>query len=255
MKIQSMWIGESLSKIERACIQSFLNNNINYYLYVYEDVKNIPDGVKILDANNVIRENEIVTYKEASGTHHGQGGSYAGFADRFRWTLMYKLGGCWVDTDVCCIKKFETPAEKVAGELHRDSRTHASTQFLHFNAGNSMMEDFYDHCNSIDCSNIKWGDIGPKLIDDKINNCAYWKGDGHYADYTLDYRNFNAIPYWDWRLFLSNSKDNVKKIDKIKNDENVFCMHLWNEMWRRAGVNKNGDFDSGSFISNLIKSL
>ena len=138
MKIQSMWIGESLSKIERACIQSFLNNNINYYLYVYEDVKNIPDGVKILDANNVIRENEIVTYKEASGTHHGQGGSYAGFADRFRWTLMYKLGGCWVDTDVCCIKKFEIPAEKVAGELHRDSRTHASTQFLHFNAGNSM---------------------------------------------------------------------------------------------------------------------
>ena len=53
---------------------------------------------------------------------------------------MYKLGGCWVDTDVCCIK-IEIPTEKVAGELHRDEN-HASTQFLHFEAGNSMMKDF-----------------------------------------------------------------------------------------------------------------
>lgn len=253
MKIQSMWIGESLSKIERGCIQSFLNNDMNYHLYVYNDVKNVPDGVKILDANDVIPESEIVTYKEVNGVHHGQGGSYAGFADRFRWTLMYRFGGCWVDTDVCCIKKFRTPTERVAGEITQQSKNQASTQFLHFEPNNSMMKEFYDHCNSIDCSNIQWGDIGPTLINNKIENCAYWKGDGHYKEYLLDYKNFNPIPFWHWKIFLSESKSDIKKINKIKELEDVYCIHLWNEMWRRAGVDKNSDFPSKSFINNLIK--
>ena len=255
MKIQSMWIGESLSKIKRGFIQSFLNNDMGYHLYVYEDVKNVPDGVKILDANNIIPENEIVTYKEVGGSNHGQGGSYAGFADKFRWTLMYKFGGCWIDTDVYCIKKFTTPSERVAGELHHDSTNHASTQYLNFTPGNDLMKSFYNHCNSIDCSNINWGDIGPALIDYKIQNCAYWKGDGHYAEYLLDYKNFNPIPYWDWKIFLSESKSDIKKINEIKDSEDVYCIHLWNEMWRRAGINKNDNFPKKSLINKITKSL
>ena len=34
MKIQSMWVGDSLSKIESACIKSFLDNGMNYHLYI-----------------------------------------------------------------------------------------------------------------------------------------------------------------------------------------------------------------------------
>ena len=73
MNIQSMWVGRNLSKIEHSCIQSFLNHGMDYHLYVYENVNNVPDGAKILDANKVIPENEIVTYREAGGVHRGQG--------------------------------------------------------------------------------------------------------------------------------------------------------------------------------------
>ena len=97
--IQSLWIGGSLSKIEQLCINSFLKNNHEFHLYTYGEVQNIPEGTTVKDANEIINSSEIFTYN---------GGSYAGFADWFRWELLYKKGGFWVDTDVICIKPIDS---------------------------------------------------------------------------------------------------------------------------------------------------
>jgi len=61
--IQSLWIGERLSKIELLSIQSFLAHGHEYHLYVYADVGDVPSGVILKDAATVIPGDCIFTIK------------------------------------------------------------------------------------------------------------------------------------------------------------------------------------------------
>lgn len=53
--------------------------------------------VELCDANLIIPKKDVFKHM----------GSYAAFADLFRWKLMYDTGGCYVDTDVLCLQRFD----------------------------------------------------------------------------------------------------------------------------------------------------
>jgi hypothetical protein len=95
--VQSMWIGDTLSMMERLSIASLLKNGHPYQLYVYQKTSGVPEGVIFRDANRILPAKYIFTY------HNG---SYAGFADWFRWELLYQKGGYWVDTDIVAVRPF-----------------------------------------------------------------------------------------------------------------------------------------------------
>jgi hypothetical protein len=99
--IQSLWIGERLSTIERLSIQSFLTNGHEYHLYVYSDVGEVPSGVVLKDASSIIPRDGIFTTR----------GSLSIFSDWFRNELLFARGGYWVDLDVVCLRPlhFEEP--------------------------------------------------------------------------------------------------------------------------------------------------
>ena len=62
--VQSLWVGNSLSNMEVCCIQSFLKHGFTFHLYTYENVKRIPKGTVIKDANEIMDEKEIFKLKE-----------------------------------------------------------------------------------------------------------------------------------------------------------------------------------------------
>ena len=95
--IQSLWIGKPLSKLEQLSIKSFIDNGHEYHLYVYDNIQNIPEGTIIKDANEILNKDEIFYYKN---------GSVSAFSNLFRFTLLYKKGGYWADTDLICTKPF-----------------------------------------------------------------------------------------------------------------------------------------------------
>ena len=41
--VQSLWIGNALSELEILSINSFLKNSHDFHLYVYDDIKNVPE--------------------------------------------------------------------------------------------------------------------------------------------------------------------------------------------------------------------
>lgn len=49
--IQTLWIGDSLSSMERLCLSSFFQNGHEVHLYVYSDVANIPPGIIVKDGD------------------------------------------------------------------------------------------------------------------------------------------------------------------------------------------------------------
>src|SRR4051794_6165389 len=96
--IQSLWIGERLSAMERLCISSFLQHGHPYDLYVYRDIAGIPLGTVVLDGNQILPASRIFTYTEHQ--------TYAGFANFFRYKLLLEKGGWFVDADTICLRPF-----------------------------------------------------------------------------------------------------------------------------------------------------
>jgi len=43
--IQSLWVGQRLSSMERLSIQSFLKNGHPFHLFAYNEIEDLPEGV------------------------------------------------------------------------------------------------------------------------------------------------------------------------------------------------------------------
>ncbi len=104
--IQGLWIGDCLSEIERLCIKSFLYHGHEFHLYCYDDIENIPVGATVHNADDILPKSQI---------YRSKNGGLSSFSDYFRWLLLKKKGGMWVDMDVICLKKFDFPDEIIFG--------------------------------------------------------------------------------------------------------------------------------------------
>ena len=83
-RVGSLWVGNELSNLEILSIRSFILNNHPYHLYVYNDIKNLPEGVTLEDANKIVPEKDIF---RAPGSN-GRPGSLGAFSDYFRFFLI-----------------------------------------------------------------------------------------------------------------------------------------------------------------------
>lgn len=86
----TLWIGEALGPVERACLRSVLRQGHTLALYCYGKLDGIPDGVEIRDASEILPESAIVRHRS---------GSVALFSDWFRFALQRRALGTWLDTD------------------------------------------------------------------------------------------------------------------------------------------------------------
>ncbi|GAB4450241.1 MAG: hypothetical protein Fur0028_05630 [Bacteroidales bacterium] len=105
--VHSLWIGNRLTQLELLTLISFTTNGHLFYLWTYNEIETpLPSGVVVRDANEILHSSKIFKYKYSNQYGHGKG-SYAGFSDLFRYALLYKYGGWWVDMDVTCLKPFD----------------------------------------------------------------------------------------------------------------------------------------------------
>jgi hypothetical protein len=106
--INMLWVRGSLPWYAEASVRSFINNGHAVHLYSYERLENAPKGCYIFDAREILSEVQIFTYRDGPFA-----GSLSGFADWFRFELLSRKGGWWVDSDVICLKRFEFREEYV----------------------------------------------------------------------------------------------------------------------------------------------
>ena len=242
--IQSLWIGTELSNLERLSIKSFIDNGHTYHLYVYNKVKNVPQGAIIMDASEIINKREIFTYKN---------GSYAAFSNLFRFTMLYKKGGYWVDTDIICIKPFDIKTDIViATEPNKAYTGNIITSFFiklpkRSNIALQGIKIQKYHKKKILDGTILWGS-GNKTVQILVKKYNLGK-------YIKKWDIFCSCAYQHMRSIVSpNYKPNNKIITKLQDaPNNMICIHLWNEMWKINNINKNDIFDPESLYEILKK--
>lgn len=252
-EVQGLWIGRSLSKVERLCIRSFQDHGHNFVLYAYDELENVPPGTDVRDANQVIPKQESTPFVER--------GNIANFADWFRWELLRAKGGYWVDMDMVCLAPFDFPEDVVFGWQQDSGPT---TAVLRFPPNHPAVVEMVDR--SINPNRFREEDTprrkAKKTLRRILGNSPArigWSEAGgpdgfrtviarhELAKYGKPYIVFYPVFHTHfWSMFD----------DTFANEEKFFsvtrAIHLWNEVGRKYwNWDKNATFPQNSLIEKL----
>lgn len=228
--IQSLWIGPELSTMEMMCIQSYLTQGHEFHLYLYDKVLNIPEGTIIKDANTIIPQKEI--YVDAFG-------GYVNLSNQFRFTLLYKIGGWWVDMDTVCLKPFDFDDEYVFSSENSDpyNRYLINNTYIKSPAGAKILKDCLDYLNKRGHDNIHWGELGINLFSRMI-----FKND--LSKYIKHPEFFCPVSFYQLDILINDNDHILPSV--------TYALHWWNEIWRRKKLDKNKTYPPKS-IYEIMK--
>lgn len=251
---QFLWIGGVLSKMEVLSLISFLQSGFICNLYTYKEVPNVPPGINVLDAREIIPEREIFLSSSPSGK------SYAQFADIFRYKLLSDRGGWWFDLDVVAIKNikkwnlddreilFASTWEGGYGECASNCVIYSSTP------ANPIIQDLYSSAIRIleENSALDFCSIGPFLVQSIIRK--------HQLKHSI--APFYVFCPYPWRLIgmtlyrapTSGILNLLRRLKHVFNSilsnnfkqgyirKTSLTIHFHNEIIKSIGYDKNGKF-------------
>lgn len=258
--IASMWVGPALTWIEQVCLKSFLDHGHEVILYAYEPIANVPNGVTIADAAQILPGDQII--------RHARTGSPAYHADKFRLRLMEQTDYIWADTDAYCHRPIEVPAH---GHLHgligpkgtmvnngvlrlpKDSGTLAA--MIEFTADDYPIPPWYMHKDRkelqarkdagepVHVSLLPWGVWGPNAL------THFLKKTGE-LQYSLPQAALYPVPFEKKSLMFRPAK--CAKIEAMCTDETL-SVHLWGRRFRGVAKAQGGRPARGSFADKICE--
>ncbi len=215
--------------MEVLSIESFLHFGHEYHLYAYDKVANVPRGVTLRDANEILPASEIFCFQGDFAP-----GSPACFADLWRYKLLFDKGGWWVDTDVVCVQPFEFASAHVVGHQREQHGHCVNSAVIRAPAGSPLAWHCYEACLRMDRENLVWGSTGPKLAEAAIRKLGM-------DDCIQPPEAFYDVDYWGFgQLFAPHELP-----------ANASGVHLWQAMWKDRGIAVDGPFPSDSLYERL----
>jgi hypothetical protein len=234
-KIQGLWIGESLGPIGQLSIRSFLAHGYSYHLYTYGKVEGVPRGTTVLDAAEILPAARIFKYRDHD--------SYAGFSNHFRYRLLLLRGGIWADCDVVCLRKLRLPDFAVAQEEDDTGKAQCASCLIAAPKGDELMRTAEAICDAADVRTLQWGQTGPKLMTRLVRELGREQG-------LLPIEAVCPIAFTRWQDLISAEPDAQARTRELVRPAQA--VHLWHELFRRAGVHQQTQFPPGSLLAELM---
>ncbi len=236
----TLWVSDdhTLPEIQHLSILSMMLTGHNVTLYTYEDLENVPEGVEIKDANRIIDESDIFTYKEGFNK-----GSYSGFANVFRYKCLYLTPKSWFDCDILAIKNINDiyPLGNIISSQYSPDKTiYPNNGFLRLPQGDKFLKALINAVSSMDLENVKHGETGPMLLKSMIDT-KYQE----YYKYLVDPNFISPINYFDYEDYLKPTKQLVPTL----NLQEIWGFHIWNAMFRENGHQNEETY--GGFYHDL----
>jgi len=215
--------------MEQLSISSFLANGHPYHLYVYDAVKNIPNGAVVQDASKILPASAIFQYRQYE--------TYSGFSNFFRYKLLLERGGWWADMDLICLKSLDFAEEYVfSSEMDKGVEV-INCGAIKSPPGSEVMAYAWNECRSKDPKQITWGETGPRLMAQAVT--------AHRLEsYKKSYQVFCPFAWNEWRKVIEPEQN-------IRLDPSTHAIHLWNEIWRQEGVDKDARYETGCLYEQL----
>ena len=253
--ISGLWVGDRLSRVERASISSFLSHGHIFELFTYGEVSGVPTGTSLRDAEAILPRRLLAPFVAR--------GTLALFADWFRWKLLYERGGIWVDLDVICLREFRFDNPVVFGF---QSLGVPCPAVLKFPAGHPACAELEDRCRAP--NKIRPGDSFRRRVKKSLRRLAGndparigWGEAGGPAGFQevmaqfdlepagLPFFAFFPVHFTNWKTLF----DDAFEDSELTLFSSSYAVHLWNEMHKTAkGWDKNADFHPASPFERLV---
>jgi hypothetical protein len=149
--VNMMWSGD-LTSMERMCIGSFIRHGYRVELYTYNDLTGVPAGTVIRDASTVVPQDYVANFQNPQN-----------FSDYFRYCLLARTGGWWMDCDVYCLRQMHFPTDYVFGLAGTDPELYYAGM-MRVPAGSELMRDAANYVFTIDTMATSYQHIGPELL-------------------------------------------------------------------------------------------
>lgn len=236
--MQGLWIGDRLSLLEQLSVKSFMSNGHEYHLYIYDHVKNIPSGVVIKNANEIISKKDV--YQSEFLIKNKL--TYCGFSDYFRFKLLLDKGGFWTDLDVICLKHFDFKDDYIFCQDKSQGMTKIDTSIIKCPKNNNMIKEIYEYIKKNPIKTTEKGKIIPFL-----GKMVYkYK----LEKYAKKVNVFCSLPYTQLPKLVYKGFD-------IKDYENSYSVHVWNQMtdYLKEGLlnsEKRDSFENKLFSKSII---
>ena len=221
--IKTLWIGTFLNKISELCIMSWLR--LNYKVELYIDTLNLP---KYMDRYRTSGQLVFKSVKEIMPYDYGE--EVLPFSDLFRYKLLHKTGGTWLDADMFLLRRL--PNDKI---IISSERTFQSGAFkskldyvsnigvLRFPKGDQLLENLIFKIET---------KIKPSEFCDNMILFRKMLKSHEYFDYVARPEVFCGLDWWNCKESYYNDSYKTKYAVEPKSNEwlveNAVGIHMWN---------------------------
>ena len=257
-EVGTLWIGGSLSWMERLCLQSFVDQGQKITLFSYDPVPDVPEGVIRRDGREILDTADFLKYARKD--------SFALFADLFRLHMIRHCPGMiWVDSDVYCHRPMTYDSETVLGfELPGRKRVNnavlglpADSEILQamlgFTADLYPVPDFLPPEEQaqlraaraagqpVHVSQQPWGVWGPMMLTHYMQHFGL-------RDQVQPLQAFYPVPYPDRQQFLRRAG-----VVDLAITGQTTALHLWASNKREIGLRHDGLPPPGSWYDRACR--
>lgn len=244
----TLWIGDRLGALERACLRSVVRQGHRVSLFCYEKPDGIPEGVEIRDAAELIPAERIVRHAN---------GSVSLFSNHFRYELLRRGLGTWIDCDAYLLAPLDGMSPFLFGE---EEHGRIAIGILRMPPDSPILAGLIDlfrekmipawlpprarmaarwrlaRTGRTDIARMPWGSLGPQAVTALLRA----HGVDHFA---LPASVFYPVHWRDAEWLLSPGTDVSSVISA-----GTVSIHLWNERIKHL---KDKPAPAGSFLARL----
>ena len=234
MEVHLFWSGRSLNRLEHWCLQRFRSYGFRPQLWTYDADLAVPENVSLRSAAELLAQDRLFLNRR---------GSYASFADLFRYTLLHRHGGLWCDLDVVCLWQADALP---GGSFLVSERDQQGGSLLNNNViaalddpSQALMGQLAARAAAVPIQDVVWAQLGPQLLQQVINTTP----DHGFAIQPPGFA--NPVDWWEMPEALQTDNPLVDL------GSSAF-LHLYAERWRRAGCDSSEQLEGGRRLERWL---
>lgn len=234
--VRSFWHGGELGPYQQLCLASFVANGFRAEIFCYDHNLKTPSWIERRDANEILPVQTVLHYQDGFGR-----GSPALHANFFRYEMLYALGGWWIDCDMLMLDT-SLPHDTLFMAYQQDEL--CGNSILRFPAGHALLSAAKHVCEQVGEAVTFWGQTGPYLLTKLLQEYGL---ENQVRPATAAY----PIPWTDVPVFF----DPDRADEVMERCRQSLAVHLFNEVWRGAGVPYWLGPPPGSFLDRMFRRL
>lgn len=227
--VRTFWHGAAMPLYQQACLASFARRGHRVEVFTYQDAANFAEALHVRDAREILQEARVLRplVDGRLGIH----------ANLFRYALLERLGGWWVDPDVMLMQP-----DLPEGDIYLaspDAFRRTPVAVLKFPARHPLMTEARRRADALDDNPDEWERAGAALLSELVSR----------SNVARQEENLGPISWLNVPdLFNPDRRDELHRISA-----DARFLHLQDEVWRRAGIPLGLAPPEGSYLAELLE--